>query len=386
VEAALATQYHRFLRAVGFGIWITLLLPVLVGAHRRAEGLDWSKAYPWIALWLVFGAALWLATAPTRWKPKSRIAMLVVQTLAAISMSWLQPNYYVGFLLVVIAWQLALLLPETMAAIWVFAQSLLLLIILAPICKTGWGWAASGIYLGFQCFALMTGFLARREMQAKAEQARINVELLATRELLAESSRSFERLRISQELHDVLGHRLTALSLHLEIALNSVPPGKKEAHILKAQEVTRDLLMDVREVVGALRHSEGVDVDRALRVLSTTVPGLAVHVSKPDRLRIQDPERGQSLLRCVQELITNTLKHGQASNLWITIDISDDILRLDANDDGCGGHERIKIGFGLSGMRDRFERLGGGIEINKPSPKGFSLSAWMPLTPGLMHT
>lgn len=377
-------QYHRFLRFVGFGIWITLLLPVLVGAHKKTEGLNWPKAYPWIGLWMIFGAALWLATALNRRKPRFQVTMLGLQTLAAICMSWLQPNYYVGFLLVVIAWQLALLLPQKMAAIWVLAQTMLLFIILAPICNTGWGWAASGIYLGFQCFALMTGFLTRKEMHAKAAQARINAELLATRELLADSSRSFERLRISQELHDVLGHRLTALSLHLEVALNSPLAEEKEVHVIKAQEVTRVLLTDVREVVGALRHSEGVDVERALKVLSTSAPGLAVHVSMPDRLRIEEPERSQSLVRCVQELITNTLKHAQASNLWIAIDTSDDILRVTAHDDGCGGNGRSKIGFGLSGMRDRFERLGGGVEINEPSTQGFSLSAWMPLTPRVM--
>jgi signal transduction histidine kinase len=381
----LATHYHRFLRTVGFSIWLTLLLPVLVGAYKKTEGLNWPRAYPWIALWTFFGAALWLATALEHRKPGFRIAMLALQTLAAICMSWLQPNYYVGFLLVVIAWQLAFLLPQKMAAGWILVQTLLLLIILAPICNTGWGWAASGIYLGFQCFALMTGFLARKEMQAKLEQARINAELLATRELLADSSRSFERLRISQELHDVLGHRLTALSLHLEVALNSPLAEEKEAHVLKAQDVTRGLLTDVREVVGALRHSEGLDVEHALKVLATTAPGLAVHLSMPDRLRIEEPERGQSLFRCVQELITNTLKHAQASNLWIVIRASDGVLRVSAQDDGCGSDGRIKMGFGLSGMRDRFERLGGGVEIGRSGSKGFSLSAWMPLSPGMMN-
>jgi signal transduction histidine kinase len=381
----MAIHHHRLLRFVGFGIWITLLLPVLVGAHKKTEGLNWLKAYPWIVLWLLFGVALWLATASSRWKPRFRIAMLGLQTVVAICMTWLQPNYYVGFFLVVIAWQLALLLPQKMAAIWVGVQTVLLFIILSPICNTGWGWAASCIYLGFQCFALMTGFLTRKEMQAKAEQARINAELLATRDLLADSSRSFERLRISQELHDVLGHRLTALSLHLEVALNSPLAQEKEVRVLKAQEVARGLLTDVREVVGTLRHSEGVDVEHALKVLATTAPGLAVHVSIPDRLRIGEPEKSQSLLRCVQELITNTLKHAQAANLWIVIDTSDGILRVTAHDDGCGSDGRTKAGFGLSGMRDRFEMFGGGVEIGKISTQGFSVSAWMPLTPGVMN-
>ncbi|HEY6847770.1 MAG TPA: ATP-binding protein [Terracidiphilus sp.] len=102
--------------------------------------------------------------------------------------------------------------------------------------------------------------------------------------------------------------------------------------------------------------NQSLKVDTRSPEVEISRPGPAVHASMPERMRAQDPERAQSLLRCVQELISNTLKHAQASNLWITIDTCNDMLRVDANDDGCGGKESIKLGFGLSGMRDRSER------------------------------
>ena len=55
----MATHSHRFLRVVGFSIWLTLLLPVLVGAYKKTEGLNWPKAYPWIVLWLLASLCGW---------------------------------------------------------------------------------------------------------------------------------------------------------------------------------------------------------------------------------------------------------------------------------------------------------------------------------------
>ena len=80
----------------------------------------------------------------------------------------------------------------------------------------------------------------------------MNAELRATRSLLEETSRVNERTRIARELHDVLGHDLTALGLQLEVATH-VAPDRAGAHVAKAQEVSARLLHNVRDVVGAMR-------------------------------------------------------------------------------------------------------------------------------------
>src|SRR5690606_35509497 len=106
-------------------------------------------------------------------------------------------------------------------------------------------------YVGFTGFAFVTGLVARQQAQAREDQRRLNAELRATRALLAESVRVNERTRISRELHDLLGHHLTALSLNLEIA-SHLADGAAREHVGQAQTLAELLLSDVREAVSQL--------------------------------------------------------------------------------------------------------------------------------------
>ena len=132
-------------------------------------------------------------------------------------MVYLVPCYSIGVILVLVAWQLALLLPLPIALVWVFIQTTLLAAFLY-MRSSGLALFATSISVAFQLFALITAYVAKSESRARSELERANAELRATRELLAESSRIGERSRISGELHDVLGHNLTALNIHLEVA------------------------------------------------------------------------------------------------------------------------------------------------------------------------
>jgi signal transduction histidine kinase len=371
-------QYNRVLRIASFGIWVAVMLPTLIlaaGWHLR-----WPHSEPRLLAWGLFGVALWINLGFERLSLAVRIGLLALQTVSALWICTLIPNYYVGFLLVVPAWQLAMTVPHMITALWVALQSVVLLVILVPICSVGMGWADAGICICVQALACVTVLLAQREAELSAEQKRVNRELMATRELLVESSRSNERLRISQELHDVLGHRLAALSIRLEVAHMSTGMESKDVHVVKAQELAQSLLTDVREVVGALRNWENIDVGRALETVSTEVPGLQVHLQKPAKLQVESASSANALVRCVQEVITNTLKHARAKNLWIDIEVSAGVLRVEAHDDGCGASEMGLGGLGLSGMKSRFETLGGGVAVQSPTSAGFALSAWLPIT------
>jgi signal transduction histidine kinase len=114
-----------------------------------------------------------------------------------------------------------------------------------------------GNVCGFQVLALFSCFLAASEASARADLARANSELRATGELLANTSRLAERERISRELHDTLGHHLTALSLNLEAA-SHLAADNALAQIQRAQSVTKLLLSDVRGVVSALRGEDPI--------------------------------------------------------------------------------------------------------------------------------
>ena len=113
-----------------------------------------------------------------------------------------------------------------------------------------------GAYLPFQLIADAAARLLAEETAARERLAAANAELEATRELLAQSTRIAERARIARDLHDLLGHHLTALSLNLEIA-SHLTEGDARVRVETAQSVTKLLLGDVRGVVGALRAQHG---------------------------------------------------------------------------------------------------------------------------------
>jgi signal transduction histidine kinase len=185
-------------------------------------------------------------------------------------------------------------------------------------------------------------------------------------------------MRIARDLHDLVGHHLTALSLNLEVAshLTNEAAG---VHVRKAQSTAKHLLADVREVVSELRQDDAIDLTQALRSLADGVPGLHVHVVMPPRFSVEDPRRAQVLLRCAQEIITNTAKHAGARNLWLNFAYAEaNLLGLHARDDGRGA-EQVKPGNGLSGMRERLAEFGGSVTLDTDPGMGFALTVRLPL-------
>ncbi|MBI3676816.1 MAG: hypothetical protein HY243_09400 [Proteobacteria bacterium] len=382
----MSTQFHRLLRNTSYLVWLSVLLPVMIDALQVHRSQALSKSGLWIALWLMFGVALVVGARAAATPLRTRLTMFGLQTAAALAMTWLRPDFYVGFLLIIIAWQLAIFLPVRIAAGWVLAQAALLFLVLSPICADGCGWVASTVYFAFQVFFVVTVLLVKKEWEARLEQSRTADELGAAQALLVERSRSQERLRLSQELHDVMGHRLTALAINLEIGLNSRQAEEREDAIGKARNVAQDMIADVREVVGALRRTDGtqgLDFAKALETLAHNAPELEVHVSAPAGIRLEDPEQAHAFLRGAQEIITNTLKHAQARNLWIDVTFDSGRLMMRAADDGktapANHFDAGTAGIGLAGMRERFLRLGGGVEVSSFVGQGFTVQAWLPL-------
>ena len=186
-----------------------------------------------------------------------------------------------------------------------------------------------------------------------------------------------ERLRISRELHDLLGHHLTALSLNLEVA-GHLTEGKALEHVKQSHTLAKLLLTDVREAVSEMREERGLDLTAALRTLAEGVPALSVELELPERLPVDDPERAQVLLRCAQEIITNAVRHASASRLRLKLTAEPGEIRLEARDDGRGG-EQPAPGNGLRGMRERLAACGGRVEISTAPGQGFSLDVRLPM-------
>ena len=90
-----------------------------------------------------------------------------------------------------------------------------------------------------------------------------------------------------------------------------------------------------------------------------------------------EPKRAQILLRCTQEMITNSVRHAGARNLWIRLSCNRDGLAMSARDDGIGT-AKVNFGNGLQGMAERLKQLGGKLEIESAPGAGFALHAWLP--------
>lgn len=362
----------RWLTVAGFGTWLVSGLPtVFAMVDGRVQG--WA-AIVWAIAFVAFGIAFGLMCAsPRGWLV--RVGLLLVQTIAGLTMVAVASDVFPAATLVVVAGQLDDV-SSRLAAFWLVVQTVALAVILLSIAPAVVALTIAGSFAGFQIFALTTTWLTARERRAREELAVANRELHATRALLAETSRVEERLRISRDLHDSLGHHLTALSLRLDVA-SRLAEGTAAEHVTQAHALTRLLLSDVRDVVGRLRESGRVDLGNAIRELASAAHGLSVHVHAPDALEIADAARAHALLRSVQEIITNTTRHAQARNLWIDVDARPNGVALHARDDGRGT-PAIREGHGLTGMRERFEEHAGHVRFQAAENGGFEVHGFMP--------
>lgn len=286
----------------------------------------------------------------------------------------------------------AILLVFTAATAGYYLSTRMTLVLIAAntgvVAVATWG-AASGpggpiglatevglVAMIYTLLQLATAYMTwSQQLEARAlnQLAVAHTELRTASALLAESSQASERLRIARELHDLLGHQLTALALELEIASHkSVPPGSE--HVARARTLAKDLLRDVRGAVGELR-SQPPQLRAALETVVADLPRPRVHLHVDDTIEL-DEAHTTTLVRCVQEVLTNAIRHAEAQNLWIDVHASPaGSIAVSARDDGRGA-PLLKLGHGLTGLRERFEQLGG--EVAFDSHDGFRVQAELP--------
>jgi len=377
--------HTQLLRYAGLITWAMvgsgLVMNALFLLESRPEGLGFAAFAMPVAAYLVFGLAFWLATESLV-RARGRIGaivLLLAMTASALAVSLLTDSGLGAILMMVMAAVVPWLLPGWPGVAWLVLQHVPLVGIFMQGLEFRLVEALmqSLLYAGVSGFVYVAGLVAKQQAEAREEQRRLNAELRATRSLLADSARVGERLRISRELHDLLGHHLTALSLNLEVA-GHLSEGRVQEHVRQAHTLARLLLTDVREAVSAMRGEDRMDLAAALRTLVEGVPALEVALEIDAALPVHDAEHAQVLLRCAQEIITNTIRHAQAQRLWLEVARDGGTLRLSARDDGIGG-EVVRAGNGLSGMRERLLAVGGRIEIATAPGQGFSIVIHLPL-------
>lgn len=223
-------------------------------------------------------------------------------------------------------------------------------------------WIQAILYGSFHMFALLLATSNKRERGIAEALHHKNAELQATQTLLTEVSKQAERTRIARDLHDLLGHHLTALTIKLQVA-SRLSEGEAKSQVDECHAVAKLLLSDVREAVSSLRESGSIDFTQAVRLLADKIPKPKVHLTVDDSFFVENITKAQTLLRCVQETITNSMKHSGAENLWINMSRKNAELTVKIVDDGDIDNNWQK-GNGIRGMEERLSECGGSLSLS----------------------
>ncbi len=183
-----------------------------------------------------------------------------------------------------------------------------------------------------------------------------------------------ERERIARDLHDVLGHTLSLITLKSELAgkLLDRDPVQARAEIRDVEQTARQALADVRQAIGGYR-SKGLEAE--IRHAKTTLETAGVQVDVQSS-HLELPATQESVLALsLREAVTNVVRHAQASHCSLRLETLNGNLRLEVHDDGRGG--AIVEGNGLRGMRERVESLGG--KLQRDTTQGTRLQITLPV-------
>jgi len=215
---------------------------------------------------------------------------------------------------------------------------------------------------------------------AFARQARTNSLLERANSEIERLSQEAERERIARDLHDLLGHTLTVITVKLDLARRLLPHdtthdiGRARNEIVEAEQTARNALAEVREAVSGYR-AEGLDaeISRARRSL------LSADVQLTTALAPVDLSSSQAHVLCLalREAVTNIVRHAHATVCHVTLLETDGTIHFTIEDNGRGGP--IHEGNGLRGMRERLQSIAGTVKLTASANGGTSLAITLPL-------
>lgn len=176
-----------------------------------------------------------------------------------------------------------------------------------------------------------------------------------------------ERNRIARDIHDTLGHNMTALIMQLQMAEHFMREDTPKAGDLleEAVKTAKGSLASIREVVETLRGVDTASPSEAVRKLVdefSAKTGVDIELNMSGEASLQNPAANMALVRIIQEAMTNAVRHGNAANINISVEYHADSITFSIKDNGVGA-ENIKEGYGLKGIRERVEAFGGSVEF-----------------------
>jgi len=383
-----------FWHVVYLGLLAVLTLQVVAGAFRT--GFGWREAVLIGAVLAQAGLYIKLVAFSRVWPISRRDLTLYFGGSLVLWLIewWLEPNFF--WLVMSYVGQLYGIAPPVFA---IPGTALILLFIFGQ--SVDWQMAAAspwqlfGMFMGWSSFTVLFLFIYYLG-KANQQRAKLIEELQATQKELeaarqrdAELAALRERERLARDLHDSLGHALVALSVQLEAVqrLYRVDPEQASAQVDELKAFTRRSMADLRRSLDGLR-APGLG-DRKLReALQTfcaeTRQRLGIHVGcqiseEADGL---PPAVAEAIWRVTQEALTNTEKHTRARHVTVALQIQNGAAVLRVGDDGPGlppDAERQPGHYGLRGMRERVEGLGGTLTLNSNGGGGTQVEARLPI-------
>jgi len=185
-----------------------------------------------------------------------------------------------------------------------------------------------------------------------------------------------ERERIGRDLHDLLGHTLSLITLKSELARRRAlaDPPRAQQEMEEVERVARHALAEVRHAVTGMRAGNlGSELVSARLMLEAS--GITLLVERPETFELAD--RSEAALSLVlREAVTNIHRHSRATEARVAITSHGEGIGMRITDNGCGG--LAAHGNGISGMRERVRQIGGRLEIDSPARRGTVLDIMVP--------
>ena len=313
-----------------------------------------------------------------------QVCSLAVIVGSSATLVWLQPNgpgYLGAFLAAAMAaWRLPFV-----TSIAVATTTLVALVVASAVSHGSWIGSVATKAVGVMAFYLLA-LLARRLREGEEQARQLLLELEQNREALAVAATLAERQRLAREMHDVLAHSLSGLALQLEgarlLAAQHQDDPKLAETVERAHGLAKTGLDEARRAIGVLRD-EALPGPESLGVLARSFvddTGIPCTFEINGRERELSSEVRLTLYRVAQEALTNVRKHAVAKTVEMGLSYEPQGTRLVVEDLLAEGQPLAitsGVGYGLTGMRERAELLGGELTAT-PTTSGFRVELWIP--------
>jgi len=281
---------------------------------------------------------------------------------------------------------------------------------IAAIVAVVGGFLAAGVLLGrghivdlFSALWFAGWLVASLVLGETARSRRAYVDAVEQRALAAERGRegearrraNEERIRIARELHDILAHRISMISVQSGVGAHLLDrdPEQARTSLLAINQASREALQELRTTLGVLRDGSGPESRAPVPglaqldgvIASTAAAGVDVRLDVTGERRDLPAGVDLAAYRIIQESLTNVVRHARAASAQIAIAYRRGDLLIEIDDDGAGAdgaQQRSSypnVGNGLLGMRERATALGGELEAGPQVPGGFRVRARLPI-------